>query len=209
MRLTARLALSALAFTFGIFTPAANAATVVSQTYSGSFPASISGTLANQDTVLEESFSLASGSNFTAFTTSYATGGFQPNLTLFNSSGIAVANQSATPPPGAAADPITGMIEDGYLSAADLAGGMYTLTLTDWELQQDPTAANLSDGFTFNLGNGSSFVDVGGNTRTGAYALTVDATGATTATPEPATLGLFGFALAAVWFVRRRSQSLR
>jgi hypothetical protein len=204
MRLSARLTISALALTLGVLTSGANAETVISQTYSGSFPASISGTLANEDTVLEESFTLTGATNFTAFTTSYATGGFQPNLTLYSSSGISVANQSATYPPGAMADPATGQIEDGYLSATNLAAGRYTLTLTDWELQQDPSATNLSDGFKFNLGNGSAFVDSQGNTRTGAYTLSVDATSAGSAMPEPATLALLGPLFVAAWFARKR-----
>jgi hypothetical protein len=208
MRLSGRLAVSALALTLGVLTSGANAETVISQTYNGSFPANISGVLPNQDTVLEESFTLTSNSSFTAFTTSYATGGFQPNLTLYNSSGITAATQSATPPAGAMADSTTGLVADGYLTASNLAAGMYTLTLTDWELQQDPSATNLSDGFKFNLGNGTAFVDSQGNTRTGAYALTVDAGSASSGTPEPATLALLGPVLVAAWFVRKRIQSV-
>lgn len=208
MRLPARLTLSALALTLGVMTSAANAATVISQSYSGSFPASISGTLPNEDTVLELSLSLASTSNFAAFTTSYATGGFQPSLTLYNSSGIALVNESVMPPPGAMADPTTGQTDDAYFTRSNLAAGMYTLTLTDIELQQSASATNLSDGFTANYGNGTNFVDSQGNTRTGAYNLTIDAAGASSATPEPATVALLGPVLVAAWFVRKRMQSI-
>lgn len=207
MRLSARLTLSALALTLSIVTPIATAATIVSQTYSGTFPATITGMLANEDTVLEESFTLSSGGRLTAFTTSYATGGFQPNLTLYSSSGVAVGYQSATPPPRASADPATGIIADGYLNATNLSAGEYTLTLTDWELQQDPTATNLSDGFTFNLGDGTTFSDADGNTRTNVYSLTVDVASSSSTAPEPTSLALVGLALFIAWFSRKHVKS--
>jgi hypothetical protein len=195
---------AALACALGVVPATAAAADIVNQTYSGSLPGSTSGTLANQGTALELALTLPSAGDFTAFTTSYASGGFQPNLTLYDASGKYVTSQWATPPPGAMADPTTGGTLDGYLSAMGLQAGMYTLTLTDWALGQSITATNLSDGFTSNLGNGTAFVDVMGATRTGAYALTLDFTGPSSAVPEPASWLLTGPLLAAGIYFRRK-----
>jgi hypothetical protein len=206
MGLSANFALSALALTISVFVPQGNAETIINQTYTGSFPAVITGTLPNQDSVLEESFTVTTTGDLTALTTSYATGGFQPNITLYNSSGIAIANQWATPPAGAKADPATGLTLDSYLSATSLAAGTYTLTLTDWALNQSATATNLSDGFKSNFGNGVTFVDVQGNTRTGAYALNLNLS---TTTPEPATVLLLAPVMFVGWLFRKHLVSVR
>jgi len=86
--------------TFGMLVPNAKAG-VINQTFSGSFPGTISGTLPSSDTALEEAIAITAPSDLTAYTTSYAAGGFQPNITLFNPAGIAIANQSPQPPMGA------------------------------------------------------------------------------------------------------------
>ncbi len=171
-------------------TPAA----VISQTYIGSFPANIVGSLPDQSSVLEEAITLSSITNLTAFTTSYASGGFQPNLFLFNPAGVAIAASSGQKPPNAAADPVPGTALDAYLFTSSLIPGTYTLALTDFNLNQAATATNLTDGFTTNYGNGATFVDVNGVTRSGNYALTIDAA-ATAATPEPSTAFLISLGL--------------
>ncbi len=206
MKLPARFTLSAVALSVCVLAPIVSAETIITQTYSGSYPASISGSLPNQDTVLEVTFTLPSTENLTAFTTSYATGGFQPNVTLFNPSGIAIANQWATPPSSAVADPTTGLTLDSYLTANDLAPGSYVLALTDWALSQSATATNLSDGFKSNFGNGVTFVDIGGNTRTGAYALNVNVS-SVSAIPEPASFFLLAPVLLAAMIFRKRLAS--
>lgn len=178
------------------------AATVISQTYTGSLPATISGTLPNQDSVLEETFTLPSAGGVTAYTTSYATGGFEPNLTLFNATGNYVASSGV---PGSA--PMTPSDLDVTLSATNLSSGTYILTLTDFLLSQSPTATNLSDGFTVNLGSGTGFVDALGNTRTGAYSLVIESS-ATSSTPEPASLWFVGLALLTLAPVLRRKMSI-
>jgi hypothetical protein len=192
-------ALCATALLLCTFTAAVRAETIIHQTYTGSFPASISGTLLNQDSVLEETITIPSTSNLTAFTTSYASGGFQPNLTLYNPDGTYEASQWATPPPTATADSSTGQKLDGYLTAMSVSSETYTLTVTDWQLQQSITATNLSDGFTFNLGNGTTFADVTGATRTGQYAVSIDLT----ATPEPSSLVLAASAFGLLLLARR------
>jgi hypothetical protein len=209
MRLSARMLLSVAALTLGVFTLNVSAATI-SQIYSGSFPGTVSGTLPNESSVLELVITLPNSGAFTASTTSYAKGGFQPNLTLFNSSGVTAATQSATPPPAGVADPTTGMILDGYLTASGLPAGMYTLTLTDWELGQSITATNLSQGFTSNVGNGIDFIDVTGATRTGAYTVDLAFTGSSpSAVPEPGTWVLTLLPMAAAIIFRRRRHSIQ
>jgi hypothetical protein len=162
--------------------PQVRAATIMNQIYSGPFPANIAGTLPNQDTVLLEAFNLPTLSNLTITTSSYAAGGFEPNLLLFDATGdfITAGNPFGVP------DPSTGIVGDSQLTASDLLAGTYTLAVTDFLLNQSPTATNLSDGFTDNFGSGTTFVDAGGNIRTGNYAVTI----APASVPEPATMWL-------------------
>ncbi len=94
----------------------------------------------NQGTALEETLNLTAASALTAFTTSYAAGGFQPNLTLYTGAGSYIASQGAQPPPGALADSTTGQTLDGWLTAQDLAPGTYILPLTHWNLSQSATS---------------------------------------------------------------------
>lgn len=164
----------------GVFAPGSWASLVINQTFTGSLPTTITGTLPNQDTALEEAFTLPVATSLTITSTSYDTGGFEPNLFLFNSAGDFVAAGV----PFGMPNPSTGIVGDMRLTAPNLASGKYTLALTDFLLNQSLTATNLSDGFTLNFGNGVTFVDAGGNTRTGNYAFTI------AAVPEPATAWL-------------------
>ena len=203
MRAIPRLTLTVSALVL-VLMPVTAGAAIINQTYSGSYPGTVSGTLTNEGSALELALTLPSAGTLTAYTTSYATNGFEPNLTLYNSAGMFVASQGATPPPGAAADPTTRATLDGYLSASGLLAGHYTLTLTDWELGQSITATNLSDGFTQNIGNGTTFIDVNGNTRTGNYVLDLAFTAAATATPEPSTWLLMAPLLVSGLLLRRK-----
>ncbi len=187
----------AAALTLGILAPSSRAA-VINQTYSGTFPANISGTLPNQATALEETFTLTSTSNLTISTTSYATGGFEPNVMLYNSAGnYLMTGLTPGSSPVAKKDPSTGLALDAYLTDPGLKPGTYTIALMDFLLGQSLTATNLSAGFTLNYGSGTTFTDEMGNTRTGAYAMTINAVNASTV-PEPATLLLTAPFLAAL-----------
>jgi hypothetical protein len=185
---------------------AVQSATIVTQTYSGPLPGAVSGTLPNQGSALELSLTLPAG-DFAAYTTSYAAGGFQPSLTLFDSAGNYLTSSGAVPPPGATADPTTGLKLDALLTDSGLHAGTYTLALTDWQLQQSPTATNLSDGFGSNLGDGTSFVDAAGTTRTGNYALSFNV--ATTPVPEPAAVLLLVSGLAVFGVLNRNRLFVR
>lgn len=214
MSITSKLGPWGMALAFGLLAPLASmraATTIVNDTYSGSYPALISGTLANQGTVLEEAFSVASDSNLTAFTTSYATGGFEPNLVLYNPDG-SFNTVGVTPgtSPIAQMDS-TGNSFDGYLTAMSLTPGTYTLALMDWQVSQSILATNLSDGFAINGGDGTNFVDsfIIPSTRTGDYALTLQLTpNGPTATPEPATLWLTAPLLCGIALLARKRASI-
>ena len=139
-----------------------------------------SGTFSHDDSTFVVSLSPSTAQNYTFTTTSFATGGFVPALTLFNASGgnpLAFAG--------------TGTSD---VSISQLLGpGSYVLYLT-----QDPNifGSDLASGtlfagsptFTGDLCTGGMFLDTFNapcTQRTGSYALTV--TSNVAATPEPAT----------------------
>src|SRR4051794_12359266 len=172
-------------------------------------PVTTGGTLANEGEALETTFSLSSATQLTIFTTSYGggmnangstatPGGFMPSLVLYSGAGNYVAGE-IFPSPIGVRDSTTGLIGDAYIRTSTLTAGTYVIALSDYLVQQAPTATNLSDGF-IDYGSGTTFTDVQGNVRTGNYTLNV--TGATsTAAPEPATLALIGpaFGGLALW----------
>ena len=170
------------------------------------------GTLTDPATVVQANFSLTSPGNVSIFTSSYgggtnldgttaAAGGFQPNITLYNSDGTFVSGPNANDPM-AKTDPATGLALDNLLTESNLAAGNYIVTLTNFWTQQSATATNLSDGFT-NIG-GSTFLDSQFNTRTGAYALNLSVPGPVSATPEPASFWLVLPALVCAAFIARK-----
>lgn len=192
-------------------------------TTASSLPATVTGTLPNQGTALLINFSLSSPSDLTAWTTSYAggmnldgtttmAGGFQPNLILYDSTGAFVTGDTGTAPPNANTDPNTGLYGDAYLTNSSTPAGSYTMAVTSFWLNQSTTATNLSDGFTQNLGNGTTFNDVQFNPRNGNYAVNISATplsstgpgGPTSAVPEPATVFLLLPAFALALLLRKR-----
>lgn len=196
------LTIVALGGVFGIVVPPTQAGPIINQTFSGSFPATITGTLPNQNTALLEMITLPSNTNLTVTTTSYASGGFEPNLLLFNSMG----NFITAGIPFGSPSPNTGIIGDMRLMALNLPGGVYTIAVTDFLLNQSITATNLSDGFNVNFGSGTTFVDSNGNQRTGNFAFTIAAAGGSAVIPEPATLWLAAPFLAALAMRARRSR---
>ncbi len=195
------LTVSVAALIVGIFAPNSQAA-IINQLFTGSLPATITGTLPNQATALQEAFTLPSTSNLTITTTSYASGGFETNLLLYNSLGKFL---NAGVPFGTV-DPKTGIVGDSRLTAPSLPAGMYTVVLTDFLLSQSITATNLSDGFPVNFGSGTTFVDANGNTRNGTFSLTINAAGSGTGVPEPVTVWL-GAPLLAVLAMGARKRS--
>lgn len=188
-------------------------------TLSGPFTSA--GTLANQNTALQASFTLGAASQLTIYTNSYGggmnangstamAGGFMPSLVLYNGSGNYVAGQTFPSPIGNM-DPNTRLNGDSYIRTGNLAAGNYILALSDFLVQQPITATNLSDGFQ-NLGSGTGFTDVQGNVRTGMYSLNITGAnggGPTPTIPEPATFWMAAPALgiAGMWMKRRKLAS--
>ncbi|MBV9761875.1 MAG: DVUA0089 family protein [Acidobacteriaceae bacterium] len=219
MFLKRKLSSSLAAFAFcAVIGVRANASSI-SQTYSGAL-ASETGS----GSVILESFTLTSASNVTIYTTSYggganldgttaASGGFQPNITLYNSTGFVVANQSPSFSPLANTDSSTGLKLDGYLQDTDASAGTYYVTLTDWQNQMSVTSTGLSlseaASLQFTGPGGTSFQDVDGNNRSGSYALNISAMPVgSSSVPEPATFSLVIPALAAAaLFLRKRRNS--
>jgi hypothetical protein len=203
MKLNNKLTFASLALAAGLMSfQQADAAPVSADL--GTIPgeATTAGTFTDQGEVLEADFTVTSTSDVTLFTTSYAGGGFQPEIFLYTSTGSFVAGQVLTSPL-AATDSTTGLAEDAFLFDASVTPGNYIAVLTDFLNQPTSTATNLSDGFT-NIGaGGNNFMDEQGNARNGSYSLTL--TSATV--PEPASLWLslpiLGFGLAQ--FRKRRS----
>ncbi len=175
------------------------------------------GTLSDATKVFQQDIALSSAGTVTIYTTSYGggmnldgttapAGGFQPNITLYNSDGTFITNHTGTPPPMANPDPTTQLSLDGYLTQSDLMAGSYIVTLTNWNTQQAITATNLSDGF---VAGSDNFNDVQGNTRTGSYTLNVvTPVGNASAVPEPASFWLVLPALAGAALLARRRNSI-
>src|SRR5713226_9109710 len=109
-----------VALTVAGLAPNIQAGPIINQTFSGSFPATITGTLPTQDTTLLEMFTLPSTGDVTVTSTSYASGGFEPNLLLYSSTGdfINAGNPFCQP------DPNSGIVGDMQLTAPGLPAGM-------------------------------------------------------------------------------------
>jgi hypothetical protein len=196
--------LSWLLFSLSVFT--ANVANAIPTDYS------FTGNLANDDQVQFFNFSVAAPSTVTLRTWSYAggtnaagqliaAGGFDPILALFNSAGLRI-NQNDDGGGLVAADPVTGMHYDTYLSSL-LGAGTYTVSVSQY---QNFAGATLSTPFP---GSGTSgFVDVTGHTRTNAWAFDIlGVESATqTAVPEPSVLALLSLGLLGFAAARRRKQ---
>lgn len=181
-----------------------SSAATVTQTYAGSLPVTLTGTLPNQGTALAETLTLPSAGTVTITTSSYATGGFETNLLLFTAAGGFL---SASIPFGSP-DPATRIVGDSRLIASNLSAGTYIVALSDFLLNQALDATNLSSGFNFNLGSGTTFVDANGNSRSGNYAFTISATGAS-AVPEPSSFFLaVPLLLLAMWERKRFGRSI-
>ncbi len=219
MVLNRKLMLGLSILVFGILgTDLVNAAPL-SQTYTGSLT-SESGAAGS---VVLESFTVSSPSDITIYTTSYgggknldgttaSAGGFQPNLTLYNNTGFVAANQSPSFSPVGKTDTSTGLNLDGYLQDNNAAAGTYYVTLTDWNnmMSITSTGLNLSQAAyqQFTGAGGTSFQDVGGNTRNGNYDLNISVMPLNgSSVPEPATFLLVIPVLAALALSRRKRQA--
>ena len=166
-----------------------------------------SGHFAADNSTFSLAFSTATAQNYTFSTSSFATGGFVPVLTLFD------ATNSAPPIAFAETDN-----SDVSLSAL-LGPGSYLLYLTE-----DPNVftSNLAGGLLFAANptitgdlcgvSGGTFLNVfdGCSQRTSSYALTQTSTAvpSTAVTPEPATWLLMLAPVALLTLAQRRRQDV-
>lgn len=182
--------------------------TALPQAYADPFPAGTSliasGSFTADNSFYSDAFTLTSSQNLTFFTTSFASGGFLPVLTLFNSTS------------GKPVDFSNSGLSD--VSITDLlTSGSYILYLTEYP---NEAAGNLSDGFLFSSDptatgdlcggsvTGKSFINSTTCSATALgnnYSLSVTAPAAPAMTPEPSSLVLMlGPAVAMVATLRRR-----
>lgn len=142
----------------------------------------LSGTFANDATIISNTFTVTSAQNYSFTTTSYASGGIVPDLTLFNSATAAVVDFSGAN---------TGFSD---VSLADtLTAGSYILDLTEFP---NVAVGNLSQGFlvsdpsqtgdTCGVPGGMFYNDITCAKTSANYSVTI--TNATAVTPEPSTL---------------------
>jgi hypothetical protein len=171
--------------------------------HAGASTFSTSGVFAADNSTYELTFSETALTNFTVATSSFATGGFLPVLTLFNDTSGAVIDTDGSGPEAGIRD----------ASLTDILGpGVYDLFLTEFP---NVAVGSLADGFLF-AGDPTATGDLCGvsggmflNTITctptsNQYALTTTTTAAVAATPEPPSALLLLLPLAGVVALNRR-----
>jgi hypothetical protein len=188
---------------------------------------SFTGTFTGDADVQLFDFTVGAPSIVTLLTYSYAggtnsvgavipAGGFDPILSLFDSSGLLIDQNDDGVFPDVGIDPITGVAWDTYLETALLGAGDYTVAVSQYDNMAE--GSQLSDGFrrsdaffTTTILGGSclsgQFCDAANDQRTNSWAfdiLNVESA-VIPAVPVPAAVWLFGTALIGlVGFGKRR-----
>lgn len=199
----------------------ADAAVITLEAISGLGTFTPGGTLGSDEDVALLSFTvLEDGTLFTARTTSFAQGGFDPYLALFTAAGFIHTYEDPADPgaiyPALSVDLDTENGDWDDVLSLSLAAGSYTLAVLQYgnELLSDQLIeVSGTPGFT--LGDSpppgcSAFLGFDGVCRTGEFGLNVGLTSAApppAPVPEPATLTLFGIGAAGAMLrktVRRR-----
>lgn len=153
-------------------------------------------TVAGSSTVTLRTYSYAGGTNAGGQT--FAAGGFDPILALFNSAGVLIDDNDDGGCSAVPADPVTALCYDTFLQL-DLAPGTYTVAVS--QFPNFAVGPNLSDGFE------NDAVDFDGRTQAFAFdVLNVDI--ASGGVPEPSSWALLigGFGMAG-GSLRRRQQA--
>ena len=189
---------------------------------------SFSGTFDQDDDVLLFSFVADGTSSITAISFGYAggtqadgnvvsAGGFDPILTLFDSTGliISVNDDDGCSSVNVGTDPNTNRRFDSCFESI-ISAGTYTLAISQYN--NFALGSNLSDGFTQD-GAGNFTADICGETgaffdigfgdcsqRTNAWAFDLLNVESATRVPEPSTLALLGIGLFGMGAARRRKK---
>jgi len=165
---------------------------------------SFNGSFTADDNVQFLSFTQSSLSPVSLQTSSYAAGGFDPIVAVFDATGLLIGQNDDGD--GVPSDPSTGEALDSLLTLSPLAPGQYLVSLTEFD--NFPLGPTLADGFVESgLGNftadlfqcgAPNFCDVTGSARTNQWALTISGEAVTAAATvsEPSTMALFIVGLA-------------
>ncbi len=176
----------------------------------------LTGSFSSDDQLVELTWTTPVATTLAAYTTSYASGGFVPVISLFDQptgNYITFDGGDASCSNGIIKDPATGMCDDAYLSQR-VAAGSYRVVLSEF---YNLPNGNFGDGFSeagagnFTAGacNASgAFWQVDVNPcieRTGHYSLHVNSA---TPVPEPVTAWSTSVVLIAGWYLREASRKV-
>lgn len=184
---------------------------------------SFGGNFSSDDQILTIPFVLSAPGTVTLNTTSFATGGFEPVLSLFEGTGaLSLIGQDTIggTAPGACGgrgiDGSSGYCLDAFLEQS-LNAGTYLLALT--ESDNFANGPSFFDGFSQQgqgnftgpeyTGTSGSFLLFDGSQRSSAYLVNLTGDNLSSPTPEPFSAGLIavGFAAAGLIYRKRKSSS--
>ncbi len=182
---------------------------------------SFAGNFSSDDQILTIPFVLGAPGTVTLDTTSFASGGFEPVLSLFEGTGaqtlIGQDTIGGTAPGGCGGRGIDG--GSGYcldaLLEQSLNAGTYLLALT--ESDSIANGPGFLDGFSQQgqgnftgpefTGSAGSFLLFDGTQRSSAYLVNLTGDNLSSPTPEPFSAGLIAVGFAAVGLIRRKRKS--